>query len=237
MSSSISSVGGYASTMMGMIRPQRPDSSKLAEDLFSQIDTTGKGYIEKADLESAFQQVTSASGSASADELFSSLDSDGDGKVTQDEMTSGLKSLMDTLDSQFQSMRMSEAMGGMGGMPPPPPPGNDTGFTQEELEAQLEEIGDTDSKRSALISDIVDNFEAADADGDGKVTFQEAMAYEQSTASSSTTASSGDSATTAAGTSSGGTSEAQLMLQIMKLAQAYGLFGQSDESSGVSVVA
>ena len=231
MSSSIGSIGSYSSAMTGMSRPPRPDSSKLAEDLFSQIDSTGKGYLEKSDLESAFQQVSSANG-ASADELFTSLDSDGDGKVTQDEMSSGLKSLMDSLDSQFQSMRMSEAMGGMGGMPPPPPPENDAGFTKEELQSQLDEVGSSDSKQSSLLASVIENFDTADTDGDGKVSFREAMAYEQSSA----TATSSDAAT-ASTASSGDTNEAQLMLQIMKLAQAYGLFGEDQKSSSVTAVA
>lgn len=232
MSSSIGSIGSNSSYMTGMQRPPRPDSSKLAEDLFSQIDSTGKGYIEKSDLESAFQQVSSANG-ASADELFTSLDSDGDGKVTQDEMSSGLKSLMESLDSQFQSTRMNEAMGGM---PPPPPPENDTGFTKEELQSQLDEIGSSDSERSSLISSVIENFDTADTDGDGKVTFKEAMAYEQSSASASTSTTS-TSDTSATASSSGSTSDAQLMLQIMKLAQAYGLFGEEQKSSSVSALA
>lgn len=228
MSSSIGSIGSYSSAMTGMTRPSRPDSSKLAEDLFSQIDSTGKGYIEKSDLESAFKQVSSADG-ASADELFTSLDSDGDGKVTQDEMSSGLKSLMDSLDSQFQSMRMNEAMGGM---PPPPPPANDAGFTKEELQSQLNEVGSSDSTRSGLLANVIENFDTADTDGDGKVSFKEAIAYQQSSA----TAASSDAA--AASTSgSGDTSEAQLMLQIMKLAQSYGLFGEEQKSSSVSALA
>ena len=235
MSSSISSISSYASTMalMGMQKPQRPDSSKLAADLFSQIDSTGKGYIEQSDLEAAFEKVGSTT-STSADELFSSLDSDGDGKVTESEMTSGLQSLMESLDSQFESMRMSEAMGAMGAMPPPPPPPeNDTGFTQEELEAQLEEIGDTDSERSALLTSVIENFEAADVDGDGKVTFQEAMDYQQSSA---TTAASSETGTTSSSGSTGLT-EAELMLQVMKLVEAYGLFGLQQESSTLSTVA
>lgn len=226
MSNSISGIGGMSSMMMmGMQRPPRPDSSQLAEDLFSKIDSTGKGYIEQADLEAALESVN-ATGSTSADELFSSLDGDGDGKVTQDEMTSGLKTLMSALDSQFQSGRMSEAMGGM----PPPPPEGDTGFTADELQAQLDEIGDTDSARSSLISNIIENFDAADTDGDGKVTFQEAMAYDQSTGSGAS-----DSATSTASASA--SSEAQLMSQIMKLAEAYGLFAQRSGSSGVTEVA
>jgi Ca2+-binding EF-hand superfamily protein len=230
MSSSISSIGSNISMMMGMQRPPRPDSSKLAEDLFAQIDTTGKGYIEKSDLATALQQVNSSS-SSSADDLFDSLDSDGDGKVTQDEMSSGLKSLMDSLDSHFQSMRMNEAMGAMGGMPPPPP-GNDAGFTKEELQSQLDEIGSSDSKRSSLISKVIENFDTADTNGDGKVSFKEAMAYDQSSKSSSSgTTSSSDTTSTAS------SSEAQLLLQIMKLAQSYGLFGEEQKSSSVSAVA
>jgi Ca2+-binding EF-hand superfamily protein len=239
MSSTISSVGGYSSMMMqGMGRPQRPDPSKMAEDLFSQIDTSGKGYIEKTDLESAFQKLSSSS-TSTADEIFSSLDGNGDGKITQDEMSAGIQKLSDALDSQFQSMRMAGAMGGMAGMagmPPPPPPGSDAGFTKEELQAQLEELGSSDNKRSSLISTIIENFDAADTDSDGKVSFAEAMAYDQSNASSSTgTASTGD-GTSAAGTA-GSTSEAQLMLQVMKLMQAYGLFERTNESSGVTAVA
>jgi hypothetical protein len=177
MSSTISSGGGYSSMMMqGMGRPQRPDPSKMAEDLFSQIDASGKGYIEKTDLESAFQKLSSSS-TSTADEIFSSLDGNGDGKITQNEMSAGIQKLSDALDSQFQSMRMAGAMGGMAGMPPPPPLGNDAG--------------------------------------------------DQSNASSSTgTASTGN-----------GTSEAQLMVQVMKLMQAYGLFDRSNESSGVTAVA
>lgn len=227
MSNSISGIGGMSSMMMtGMQRPPRPDSSQLAEDLFSKIDSTGKGYIEQADLEAALE---SANASTSADKLFSSLDGDGDGKVTQDEMTSGLKTLMSALDSQFQSGRMSEAMGGMP-PPPPPPPEGDTGFTADELQAQLDEIGDTDSARSSLISNIIENFDAADTDGDGKVTFQEAMAYDQSTGS-------GSSDGTMSTASASASSEAQLMSQIMKLAEAYGLFAHRSGSSGVTEVA
>lgn len=240
MSNSISSIGSYASAMTGTQRPSRSDSTKLAEDLFSQIDITGKGYIEKSDLESAFKQLTSTSTTSSANELFTTLDSNSDGKITKDEMSSGLKSLMDSLDSQFQSMRMSDAMGGAGTTSnmPPPPPKNDTGFTAEELQSQLDQIGSTDSKRSSLISSVIENFGKADANGDGKVSFKEAMAYDQSSSSGTSmtaSTSTGDAATSVATDSTN--SEAQLMLQIMKLAHAYGLFGQNDETSKVSLVA
>lgn len=222
MSNTISSIGASLGMMMGMGRPQRPDSSKLATDLFSQIDTTGKGYIEKSDLESAFSQVSSSGSTSTADQLFSTLDSDSDGKVTQDELTAGIKKLSESLESQFQNQRMNEAMAGMGGMGgmPPPPPENDTGFTKEELQSQLDEIGGSDSARSSLISNIVQNFDAADTDGDGRVSFKEAMAYDQSASSGSSISSAVSGSTDS--TTSASISDAQLMLKILQLMHAYG---------------
>ncbi len=230
--SSIGNISGYgASAMSGMPRMQRPDPSKMAEELFSKLDAKGQGYIEKSDLESAFGQLSptrASENSASVEEVFNSLDGDGDGKVTQDEISSSLQKLTAELDAQFNKMREG-GMKGMGGMPPPPPPQDveepgGAGFTKEELTGQLEEIGSSDSKRSALISKIVDNFEEADSDGDGKVSFKEAMAYDQA---SQTSASGGSNAATSANDSA--RLDAQIMKQIMELMRAYG--GGNDANS------
>lgn len=161
------------------------------------------------------------------------MDTDSDGKVTEDEMATALGQVAEELDSQFNSMRMQGGgqggPGGMGGMPPPPPPENDTGFTKEELASQLEEIGNTDSKRSELIASVIENFDEADSDSDGKVSFQEAMAYDQSTqSSSSTTTSSTDSSSS---TSSTSTAENDVMMKIMQLMHAYQVFGQENDES------
>lgn len=144
-------------------------SSSQMSQLFSRLDSKSQGYLEKSDLASAFGAISGGDESA-VDEVFAAFDTDSDGKVTESEFASTLSKLQEELDAQFGQMRMQ------GGMPPPPPAG-DEGFTQEELAAQLEEIGDADSDRASLIADVVANFEAADADGDGKVSFQEAMAY------------------------------------------------------------
>ena len=89
MSNSIGSVGGYSQTMMqGMGRMQPPPNpSKIADDLFSRIDTSGKGYIEKSDLATAFEGIPSSGNTASVDDVFSSLDTD-----------SGQKSSVDVMD-------------------------------------------------------------------------------------------------------------------------------------------
>jgi len=230
--SSIGNISGYGSSAMsgmgGMHHMRKPDPSKMADELFSKLDTKGQGYIEKSDLQSAFDQLSSAGNSGSSanvDQVFSSLDGDGDGKITKDEMSSSLQKIAAELDSQFNKMREG-GMNRAGGMPPPPPQGaegqNDAGFTKEELTSQLNEIGTSDSKRASLISNIVNNFEKADSDGDGKVSFKEAMVYDQA---SQTSASSGSTAATSSSTTVAIDStklDAHIMKQIMELMRAYG---------------
>ena len=216
--SSIASLYSEASSQ----RRQRPDASTMAEDLFAKLDTTGKGYIEQSDLTSAISGLSSTSSSgSSASELFSQLDSDGDGKVTQDELTTSLQKLAESLDSQFDEMRMQ------GGMAPPPPPSeSDAGFTEEELTDQLAEIGGTDSARASLISNVVNNFDAADTNEDGKVSFQEAIAYDKANPASST--SSTDSTSSATSVASSDTTDAQVFRQLMDLLRTY---GSADDST------
>ena len=233
--SGISNSSAMMQGMSGMRAMQRPDPAQMAENLFTQLDTSGQGYLQKADLQSALDKLSSSASSTSdssnVDELFASLDADSDGKVTKNEFTDGLKKLQDSLEQQFQDGRMQMAMqaggmNGMGGMPPPPPAqgGNDEGFTKDELSSQLKETGSSDSSRSSLISSVVQNFDKADTNSDGKVSFQEAMAYQQSSTSSSTSqqsAASSEDSTTASSASSAGNSEAKVMMQIMKLMHAY----------------
>lgn len=179
----ISGMSGGMGMLQNMYGMQRPTPEEAAQQLFAELDTSGQGYIELSDLESAFQQVSSVSSSSSVEtdesdleELFSQIDSDGDGKVTEEELTDSLTKLDQQMSDLFAQMRMGEAMGSMP-PPPPPPPENEEGFTEDELSAQLEEIGDSDSERSTLIQSILDNFAEADSDGDGKVSMDEAMAY------------------------------------------------------------
>lgn len=206
-------------------------SSSQMSQLFSRLDSKSQGYLEKSDLVSAFSAISGTEDSA-AEELFAALDADSDGKVTESEFASTLSKLQEELDSQFAQMRMQGMAGqgpqGMGSMPPPPPP-NDEGFTQEELEAQLTEIGDSDSERSSLIADIVSNFEAADSDGDGKVSFQEAMAYKDEQQSASGTEESS--------TAQASSSESQVLKQIMQLMHAYGRPDQDESTSLLSTLA
>ncbi|MBS1198277.1 MAG: Calcium-binding EF-h [Proteobacteria bacterium] len=219
-----------SSTISSSYTMQRPDPAQMASKLFSKLDTKGQGYIEQSDLQSAFDQIASASSfdsSTSVSDVFKQLDSDSDGKVTEDELTDTLSKLADELDSQFNQSRM-QAAGGMP-LPPPPPPKDDAGFTKDELQSQLEEIGSTDSKASSLINSVVNNFEAADTDSDGKVSFKEAMAYQEKTASGT---SSSSNANDASSSTSQTDSEAGVLKRIMQLIHAYG--SQDSTQSGIS---
>ena len=233
----MSSVSGISTSSIASLyseqtaqRRQKPDAATMAEDLFAKLDTSGKGYIEQSDLTSALSSTSSTSteGTASASEIFSQLDSDGDGKVTQDELKTSMQKLAESLDSQFDEMRMQA------GMPPPPPPAeSDAGFTEEELTDQLAEIGSTDSARSSLISNVVNNFDAADTNEDGNVSFQEAIAYDKAnpTSSSSSTTdstSSTDSATSTTSVGSSDKTDAQVFRQLMELLRTY---GDADDST------
>ena len=242
--SSVSSISTSAATnytaTSGAQRRHRPDPAKMAEDLFSQLDTSGKGYIDESDLASALSGVTSTSSaqtagnSASASDIFNQLDSNGDGKITKDELSTGIAKLAESLDSQYDQSRVQ------GGMPPPPP-SDDTGFTKDELSSQLSAIGSSDPTRSSLISKIVANFDKADTNQDGKVSFQEAMAYDQSSSTSASSSTASGAARAAANTTSATSTasektEAQIFRQIMDLMRSYGHDGQSSQSTLSSLI-
>jgi Ca2+-binding EF-hand superfamily protein len=248
-------IGNSSIKMKGNIMVSSVGGSQIsswASSLYSKLDTTNKGYIEKSDLSTAFSKLSGSNSSTSTDSIFSQLDGDSDGKVTKDEMTTALQQLSDSLNSQFESSRTQGGRGSHGDRPPPPPDGNapppppaegadSAGFTKDQLTAQLDEIGSTDSKRSELISKIVENFDKADTDGDGKVSMTEAMAYDQSTKSDSTStaSTSTDSTSSTASTASttASNSEADVLMQIMRLMQAYQVIGQDDKHTGSGIFA
>lgn len=224
-------------------------ASSWASQIFSKLDTKNQGYIDKSTLQDAFSSIDSSSSSSSStnvDQLFSSIDTDSDGKITQSELTTTLQKVADQLNSQFDQSRMGMSgaggpggPGGAGGPPPGPPPSgsgdgdgdsDDSGFTKDQLTQQLQSSDvSSDTKRSDLISSIVSNFDKADTDGDGKVTRNEAMSYAKTLDSTSSTSStsavtstSDSSGSSSSSSSTSSNSDATVMMQILKLMQAYG---------------
>jgi len=241
MNSISSSSGSYQTAMMqGMGGPRgrpKPEASDVAAQIFSKLDTDKQGYLEASDFTSAISQLSSSQQQASGEEVFSSLDSDSDGKLTQDELTTGIQALQDQLDSQFNAMRVQQGMGGMNGMPPPPPPGGgrggqgqDEGFDQEQLSqlaSAAEEAGD--SRGASMFSELADNFDEADADGDGKVTFSESVAYREQQQQQ---ASSEDSSTAnASSTSLSQEMQSRIAQRLMDMMRAYDTQQRDGDSS------
>lgn len=186
MTSAIGGVGGGSWAM------QRPDTSSVVKNLFAKVDTKKQGYIDKAELQSAFDQIatdaasgssTSSTGSSTSnvDAIFKKLDGDSDGKITEQEMSSGLQKLADQFDSQFNQSRTSGI-----GCAQNQQDDADAGFSKDQLTSMAKEIGSSDSKRSELMSKIADNFDQADANSDGKVNREEAMALDKASKTDST---------------------------------------------------
>lgn len=210
---------------------QRPDSSKMASSLFSKLDTKNQGYIEKSDLQSAFDQIASSGNSAttaSVDDVFKTLDGNGDGKVTEQDMSDSLKKLTQQFESQFNSMRM-QGMQGMGGMQ-----GMSGGVTRDQLGVMVDGIGATDSRRADQMANLAANFDTADSNGDGKVSPQEAKAFNQVSQANSLTSSASDAAAILSGAEN---SDAGVMVRIMQLVRAYGGAEQTtDQTEAVSTL-
>lgn len=153
-------------------------SSEFAELLMASLDTDSSSSIDATEFSEAALAL-SLGEEDSINEAFSLLDEDGNGVVSMDELT-----------SYMASTEQMMAAGGPPPPPPPPPPSNseeeDSGYTQEELSALAEDSASTDPNLSSLFETLAANFDEADANGDGKVTSEEAMAYKEETSQQDT---------------------------------------------------
>ncbi len=216
--SSITGVSGSNSSYFpqtGGTQRRERDTSKIAENVFSKLDTKNQGYLEVTDLETAFGNIASSSstGSTSSDgtssstsstntagnntsinDLFKKLDSDGDGKITKSEFSDGIKKLSDALETQFNARRTRGAEGSRPPPPPPPPEGSDgadqAGLDKTQLTDLSAEVGKTNSSAGAALNQVAQNFEAADTNQDGQVSLQETLAYLEKTTTTNTQTSS-----------------------------------------------
>ncbi|MES2026971.1 MAG: EF-hand domain-containing protein [Pseudomonadota bacterium] len=174
-------IGGVSSSTSWTV--QRPDATKIANDLFAKVDTKNQGYIDKAALQSALEQVSAdgSSTSTDVDQFLSKIDADSDGKITKQELTDGVKQLADQLDAQFDSSRVARAGAGE---PPPAPPSIDDIFSsldtknqgyldKESLQAAFDKNSTDTEANTAKVEEI---FKALDTDGDNKITKEELAA-------------------------------------------------------------
>jgi len=192
-------------------------SSQISSNIFSKLDTSNQGPIDATTLSKALSGSTDNQTSDEVSDLVSSMDTDGDSKITKSELSQGIENLFNQLQSASQ-----QAGGAQGMPPPPPPPGGaggpppprngedeeDTGLTQDQMQTMASSTDD--SKLSELLNNVASNFEAADTNGDGKVTQQEAMEYQQSQSNDSSN-------------QAGSTQQNNALAQVAKLIKTYGL--------------
>lgn len=200
-------------------------ASSWTASLFAKLDTANSGYIDTATLAEALTQASSpgsADPSSATQSLVAALDGNGDAKLTQEEMAAALQKLLEEVGTLLGNAGGAERSGGRppaGGLPPPPPPdgADGAGFTRDELQAMVEPSSGTDDKRMALMTRIIANFDQADTDGDGKVSFAEARAFDQGTA-----AAAGSSTGTAQATTATADDGASVLANVLQLLLAYG---------------
>lgn len=166
-------------------------SSQIASSLFSKIDTKNQGYIDKAELSSA----SSDNNSSSADDAFNALDSDSDGKVTKSELTKGIESLLSSLNSSSVNNQDNANRPPPPDGPPPNDKGDNSGLTKDQMTKMASES--KDNKLSSMLKDVSSNFDSADTNKDGKVSREEAMAYEKSKGDSASNTSNNTNTTSA----------------------------------------
>lgn len=206
-------------------QPPKLSQEQLKTDagaVFQKLDSQQKGYLEQADFSAALSQLQQSADDEQSAEWFSQLDADQDGKLTSDEFSTAVSEQLYNAQGKF-----GMPGGGPQGMPPMgPPPGEDEGKTVDELTAMVEELSSTDSKAAAGLQAIIDQFDSADANKDGKVTMQEAQALKQQSQSKT------DSTTTA---NTEDSSQLRLQQTLMQLMKTYGATAsQSADNSSLS---
>jgi len=193
----IAAIIGIVSSVIQAVRafspPEAPPAQQAADKLFSQLDLSGQGAIQGADLQKAFDRISATPGGG-PEKLFAKLDADGDGTITKSEFSGSINRLAEQLDHHYMRLRLH----GEGGMPPM---AADAGFTKDEL--------------TALTTNIAGNFDKADANGDGRVSIREMRSFALSQGG----------AQVSAPESFAASQNVELMLQVMRLMQAYGVVG------------
>ena len=125
-------------------------------------------------------------------------------------------------------------------MEPPPPPGGrggqgqDQGLDQSQLGDMATAAAESGNTQAAsLFSQLADNFDEADADGDGKVSFSESVAYQRQQEQAGSTGS--DSST---GSVSGSQDmQGRIAQRLMEMMRAYDDFSAPDEGNSMRFAA
>jgi len=219
---------GTSGTSASSTSSSTTDTS-AADQLFAQIDTNKDGKITKSELSDAVSKVadqlnaqydqsrvangggqppaggapastgstSTSTSSTSTSTYIAAADTNGDGTVSADEAAAYAK-----LQASGAATSGSQSADGL---------------TKDQLSSELQAAGSSGSKHAAVLSKLVDNFDKADTNGDGKLTRDEAKSYLKSAHSQQAGGASGNGASSPAGTSSSDAASALAnALQVLK---------------------
>lgn len=189
MISAISQVSGYTgATDLAAVLKNR------WEEMFSQIDTGGDGYLDTVELQSCGRQPAAKVQGPSAEEVMTAMDADGDGRISRTEFETAAAEM----DTQMTSRKA--------GPPPPEKPsfsdldGNGDGsISLEELETAVQQ-----SSGDARGPSADELLASMDTDGDGLISqaeFDAAQAAMESRMITATTPTTGSGEGTSGGES------------------------------------
>ncbi|MGV8125110.1 MAG: EF-hand domain-containing protein [Candidatus Xenobiia bacterium LiM19] len=85
-------------------------AGQMAQQIFQGIDTGGKGYIDKSQLEEDLKKH-GITDQTKINEIYKTMDADSDGKITESEFTSGMKSMKPPKPSEEMKSMLSELSG------------------------------------------------------------------------------------------------------------------------------
>jgi hypothetical protein len=106
ITSRVSDLGSKLYGAANAITQDYQERTKTLEQVFSNLDTEGKGYLDASDFETAFEALGLDESSEESDgsltlpgveDVVAALDMDGDGKVSSGDLTEGMRSLTDSL--------------------------------------------------------------------------------------------------------------------------------------------
>jgi Ca2+-binding EF-hand superfamily protein len=176
------------------------------DDIFSSLDTKNQGYLDKSELQAAFDQnsTDTTANAQKVDQIFKTLDTNGDGQISKDEMSAGINQLA--------------SQGGTGSTQTASAPQH----VGDAAAAHAHRTGGSGSGSSS--SDSSTTYAAADTNKDGTVSLQELLAFQGAQTSGSGT---GDTSQT-----NSQNSLDAVMKIVDQLAQTYGQFNQNSSAEG-----
>jgi len=184
-----------------------PDPSKVADTLFSQLDSSGKGSVSVDDVTAALKKAGDTNAVNDAKSFVKTFDADGNGSVTKSEVVDGLSKLQQQAEANFAKLRLSSSVG-----------------TDQSVNGGSSSQGDSTGLKALFDSLLSQQSGAASGNG-------------SSGQSSGSSAASGSQTTTTAQTDGSSSTDAITLKVLRLLAEAYGAGQASSSTSSVSIQA